>query len=149
MDACRFDRSREPIADAVGADKLPTTPAAAALAAKRWLKKHGYNVETKVTIAERPQMAARLSAWFHARDDDNGPFDGWEFAPIGDLLTAAYRIGPFSFEGNTTADSYNVELLFEDGSAFIVGAQSKGVRPGLITLRFFPTTRSNIAIFGV
>jgi hypothetical protein len=30
------------------------------------------------------------------------------------------EIGPFGIDGNIAADSYFIELLFEDGSAFIL-----------------------------
>jgi hypothetical protein len=60
-------------------------------------------------------MAERLDASI-----DSERFPGWGIAPVSDLLTAACRIGPFGIEGNIAADSYFIELLFEDGSAFIL-----------------------------
>ena len=108
----RIDRSREPIAMA---RKPLKSVEAATRAAKRWLKSHGYNDKTSVTIAGQPRMAERLDASI-----DSERFPGWGIAPVSDLLTAACRIGPFGIEGNIAADSYFIELLFEDGSAFIL-----------------------------
>jgi hypothetical protein len=119
-DASNFDRSHEPIADSLGPERLPATTRTAIRAAKRWLERHGYTDETNVIIAEEPQMAARLSVWLDARASCEKPLGDWATAPIGDVLNAASRLGPFSIQGNIVVNCYNIELLFEDGSTLII-----------------------------
>jgi hypothetical protein len=109
----KFDRSREPIAMS---ENRSRSIEGANRAARRWLKTHGHHDETNTVIAEQPKMSARLDAWI-----ENTHFRDWGIAPIGDLLAAASRIGSFSIEGNVAAGSYNIDLLFEDGSAYLLG----------------------------
>jgi hypothetical protein len=118
--AATFDRSLEPIADSLGAERLPATTRAAIRAAKRWLGLHGYIEETNVIIAEEPQMARRLHAWLEARAEADERLSDWVMAPAGEVLDAASRLGRFSIQGNFAVSCYNIALLFEDGSTLIL-----------------------------
>jgi hypothetical protein len=65
-------------------------------------------------------MAARLRVWLGARAKADEPLGEWATAPVGEVLDAASRLGPFSIQGNIALNCYHIEFLFEDGSTFIL-----------------------------